>query len=177
MLIEGASAVQQIQMTIDELRSIADSKLPGLTLDAGGTRDRFRNLHLGAEAFSDFPEAQVVARQHEGAHAVFVDTISGVIADLEDLGHRLRDSVASAEATDEEVEASLVALGHRLSRGHEFASQESYRESNHAHHADLAAGGQGRTPWGVADPGKPTVSGGPVPASPSTDQPTTGEAF
>ncbi|MGH3368270.1 MAG: hypothetical protein ACRDOY_13835 [Nocardioidaceae bacterium] len=154
-------------MTIDELRSIADSKLPGLKDDVGRSRDQFRNLHLGAGTFSDFPEAQVVARRHEGAHAVYVDTISGVIADLEDLEHRLRASVASAEATDEEVEASLVALGNRLSQRHAFASDTSYRDSNHAHNADLSAGRQD----GAQTPATPFADD--TPANP----PTTGESF
>jgi len=183
MLIEGvAEAAEQIHMTIDELRSIADSKLPGLKDDAGRSRDQFRNLHLGDGAFSDFPEAQAVARQHTGAHEVFVDTINGVIADLEDFEQRLRESVANAEATDEQVEASMVALGKRLSHGYNFASDKSYMASNRAHYEDLSAGdAQDHSAAGRSDVGPDgTPVGGELtadgPAAP-TDSPTTGESF
>src|SRR5262245_516181 len=173
-----AQAAQQIQMTIDALRTIADSKLPGLKDDASHSRDRFRNLHLGDGAFSDFPEAQVVARQYTGTHEVFVDTISGVIADLQDFEQRLRDSVASAEATDEQVEASLVALGQRLSHGYTFAADKSYRASNRAHAADLHAGESHGHP-GAGEPNADTepVSNEQAPASTPTDSPTAGETF
>jgi hypothetical protein len=133
-------AADQIRMTIDALKDIAHSRLPGLQSDAGTTRDRFRNLQLPAAAFSDFPEAQAVGRQHEGAHEVFVDTINGVIADLADFEQRLRDSVASAEVTDEQVEAAMAALGNRFSRpGHTFVSERGYQRSNQAHDEDLSA--------------------------------------
>lgn len=142
VLIEGsvAAAADHIQMTIDELKNIANSKMPGIQDDASRSRDKFRNMALSAGAFSEFPAAQALERQHEGVHEVFIDTINGVIADLESFQQKLRESVGSAEATDEQVEASLVALGRRLSSNeHVYRSEHDYTRSNKEHYDDLTA--------------------------------------
>jgi hypothetical protein len=151
----------QIRMTIDALRDIAHSKLPGLQSDAALARDRFRSLQLPSAAFSDYPQAQAVGSQHEGAHEVFVDTINGVIDDLAAFEQRLRDSVASAEATDEQVESAMVALGNSLSQpGHAFASARGYQRGNRAHDEELSTGEAFVERWIQGPSGPSTTSEG-----------------
>lgn len=125
MLFAGVAAAQQIEMTIQAVKDIANQTMGELETRASDSRTKFQALDLPARAFGEVPLGLALARHHDAAHQVFLETINGVVKDLEDFAQKLRDTASSNEARDEEVETALVALGNRY-QDHNFQADENY---------------------------------------------------
>ncbi len=134
-------AGNEIEMTIEAVRSIANSTMEQLRGKAEGSTRTLGNVRLPASAFGGWPRAQALGRHHESAHDVFVRTLEGVIADLEAFAQNLRDTADSTERRDEEVEADLVALGRGYSE-RTFQSRANYSAAveEHSGRAGVDAG-------------------------------------
>lgn len=131
----------EIQMTIDAVREIANRTMGQMKGRAERSSRTFANMSLPASAFGGWSEAVELGRHHEAAQDVFLRTLEGVIADLETFEQNLRDTAESSERADEEVEAALLALG----RGYQqrtFRSEQNYTESVEVHtgRSGVAAG-------------------------------------
>ncbi len=118
----------EIEMTIEAVRAIANRTMGTMKSKAEQSSRTFGDVELPPSAFGGWTQAKALGRHHEGAHDVFMRTLAGVVADLETFQQNLRDTADSTERRDEEVEASLLALGkgyqHRT-----FESQRNYAET------------------------------------------------
>ena len=103
----------QIEITIDAIRRIARDNMAAMQDNANAQAADFRALSLSPAAFSEVPIAQTVGQQHQAAHEVFMTTIDGVIADLENFAANLEASCNAHQATDEQsaVDAQRAGQG------------------------------------------------------------------
>jgi hypothetical protein len=116
-----------IEMTIEAVRDIANRTVESMRTRAESTTRSFGDVQLPPAAFGGWAEARALGRHHQGAHEVFVSTLQGVVADLEAFAQNLRDSAASTEQRDEEVEALLVSIGRYQERT--LRSRQNYTAS------------------------------------------------
>jgi hypothetical protein len=114
-----------IEMTIDAVREIANRTMETLKQQAQASARRFGDVELPPSAFGGWQQGVALGRHHQGAHDVFMKTIEGVVADLEEFAQKLRDTADSSEKRDQEVEAALLALG-RGYRDRTFRSDRNY---------------------------------------------------
>lgn len=117
--------MSEIEMTIDAVRDIANRTMGALKQQAEGSSRAFGDVDLPPAAFGGWNQAIALGRHHRAAHEVFMKTLEGVLADLEEFAQNLRDTADSSERRDEEVQASLLAM----SKGYReriFRSQQNY---------------------------------------------------
>lgn len=123
-----SSAVNSVEVAIDKVTAIANAKLPGVESEVTQASTDFRNLTLEQASFGHDPLAQALAKQHQAAHEVFVETVQGVITDLQEFRQKLLDSMKAHENTDDAAHAALVALGRKYD-GHTYHSHENYERA------------------------------------------------
>lgn len=149
--------MSEIEMTIDAVREIANRTMETLKQQAHASSRVFGDVRLGPDAFGGWAKGHALGRHHEAAHEVFMKTLEGVVADLEEFAQNLRDTADSSERRDEEVEASLLALGKGY-RHRSFRSQQNYSATVEA--LTGAAGVDAADlETSVADPGEAETSG------------------
>lgn len=156
--------MSEIEMTVEAVREIANRTMGALQQQAQSSTRRFGDVDLPVSAFGGWHQAQALGKHHRAAHEVFTRTLEGVLTDLEEFAQNLRDTADSSERRDEEVQASLVALGKGY-RDRVFRSQRNYTETVHelsglagVDAADLA-GAAGRKPDTVTQGQVPAVDG------------------
>ena len=81
----------RVEVTIDAIREIANSTLPAAEEDATHSSSSFKNLTLDVTAPSEATRWQGARPPAPGAHEVFVETINGMISDLQDFAEKLLD--------------------------------------------------------------------------------------
>ena len=101
----------QIEITIEAIRRIARENMTAMEDNATSQASDFRALDLPPAAFGQVPIAETVGQQHQAAHQVFMDTIDGVIADLQTFAANIEASCAAHEATDEQSAADAQRAG------------------------------------------------------------------
>ena len=108
MIPDLAGTAAAVEITIDEIRRIANTTIPATEEDATKATQSFRDLAVDTAAFGGHPLAKELAHQHRGAHEVFVETINGVIRDLQEFADKLRESMDSHEQNDDAIAAMLL---------------------------------------------------------------------
>jgi hypothetical protein len=119
------AAVGQVEVTIEKIQAIANSTLPDAETDVTTKSHGFRSLTLPPDAFGEVPIARALGAQHEAAHQVFVETVEGVIKDLQEFRQNLLDSMKAHENNDDAVHGILTALSSRY-QGHHYHSDENW---------------------------------------------------
>lgn len=155
----GATA-RTVEVTIDAIRRIANTTLPNAETDATNSTHSFRNLAVDAGAFGGHPLAKELAHQHTGAHEVFVETIDGVLKDLEEFAQKLRESMDGHENNDDAIAAMLLNVSKKYD-GHRYHSDLANEQArtDQAHNLTTSKGGTGTAPAydGGVPPTTPTV--------------------
>jgi hypothetical protein len=165
-------AANEIEMTIAEIRRIADETMASMQSTAESETRSFSNLKVPVSAFGGTPQGKTLGRQHEAAHEVFVQTIEGVIADLREFQRNLRACADSHEDTDEAAKAALTALGRSYAR-HTYRSAYNYDRGRGENKHDLAVPGQGGGETRLNDSGvEVPATDAPAPTDAPTDAPT-----
>lgn len=135
----------QFEMTADAVRDIANRAMESTRSRTERKAHDFGDIDLPPAAFGGWPEGRRLGRHHDGAHQVLLETINGVVADLEEFAANLRATADSAEAQDEQVEAALVSLGRRY-RDHTFHSDANYTDK-----VEQVSGEENIRPGGAGD--------------------------
>lgn len=161
-------AVGIVDVAIDRVTAIANAKLPGAEDEVTTSTSEFRSFTPDTSSFSEVPLAQELALQHQAAHQVFVETIDGVIADLQEFRQTLLDSMKAHENTDDAAHAALLSLGQTYQDDHEFHSERNYEQGR------LEQGNHLLTSLGGGDPHQ--SDSGPTPAQPTEPRQPTGPA-
>lgn len=117
----------QIEITIEAIRRIARDNMAAMQDNAHAQSADFRSLDLPPSAFGQVPIAQVVGAQHAAAHDVFMTTIDGVIADLQNFAANLEASCNAHEATDEQSAVDAQRAGQGVLSGVNEAMGASYQ--------------------------------------------------
>ncbi len=158
MIPDLAGTAAAVEITIDEIRRIANTTIPATEEDATKATQSFRDLAVDTAAFGGHPLAKELAHQHRGAHEVFVETINGVIRDLQDFADKLRESMDSHEQNDDAIAAMLLTVSKKYD-GHRFHSDLANEQARADRADDLTTsrGGAGTSP---------AYDSGPVPAAP-----------
>ena len=186
MIPDLAGTAAAVEITIDEIRRIANTTIPATEEDATKATQSFRDLAVDTGAFGGHPLAKELAHQHRGAHEVFVETINGVIRDLQDFADKLRESMNSHEQNDDAVAAMLVTVSKKYD-GHRFHSDVANEQARADQADDLTTshGGAGTSPAYDSGPGPavpPPATGtrpaqAPEPATDPAPPPAGGSTF
>ena len=128
MIPDIGAAVHTVDVAIDKVTAIANAKLPGVESEVTQTSTDFRNLTLEQASFGEDPLALELAKQHQAAHEVFVETVQGVITDLQEFRQKLLDSMKAHENNDDSVHAALISLGKKYD-GHTYHSDENWERA------------------------------------------------
>ena len=137
-----SAAVGQVEVTIANIQDIANTTLPAAETDVTTKSSWFRSLTLPPDKFGDVPVARALAEQHQAAHKVFVETVEGVIKDLQEFRQNLLDSMKAHENTDDSVHSTLTALGARY-RDHTYHSDQAWQRERKAQGDHLATNSEG----------------------------------
>ena len=100
----------EINVLIEEIEAIAQQTRGYIRTDAEQGATTFANATLDAGAFAGIPPGLEFHAQQQAAHQVFVETINGVVADLEQFGETLAANAASHRAVDESNADTLTAM-------------------------------------------------------------------
>ena len=100
----------EINILIEEIENIAAQTQGYIRDDAHDSATSFANVTLAAGAFAGIPQGVEFHAQQEAAHTVFVETINGVVADLETFGATLAANAASHRAVDESNADTMTAM-------------------------------------------------------------------
>lgn len=170
-LADGGGA-GQVAITIERVEAIARQTMSAMESSGTSSTQSFRDLSVGQGAYGGVPLAQAFGTLHDEAHAVFLTTIQGVLADLRDFQANLLACAQNHRTSDEAVAASMTAMTSRY-RGHRFHADANYQ------HALKEQGQTGHHPTegSAATPGTtaaaPSGSGGSA-SMPATSAPDTG---
>jgi hypothetical protein len=142
--IPAGAVSGQIEITIEAIRRIARDNMAAMQDNATSQSQDFRALDLAPSAFGQVPIAQTVGQQHQAAHQVFLETIDGVIADLETFAANIEASCNAHEATDEQSAAdaqragqgALSGLNESMS-GYRSQAEENFDNASAEHRAEL----------------------------------------
>lgn len=151
----------QIEITIDAIRRIARDNMTAMQDNATSQSSDFRALDLPPSAFGQVPIAQTVGQQHQAAHQVFMDTIDGVIADLETFAANIEASCNAHEAADEQsaVDAQRAGQGALSGVNESMSGYQSQADQNFDN-----AGAQHREELGDPPPAADQREGSEPPA-------------
>lgn len=152
--VQRAEAAGAVEVTIDRIRQIANTQVATMAENTRSQEQAFRNLDVSASAFSEVPEARALAEQHRAAHQVFVETINGILTDLELFRDALVGSAQAHESTDDAAYAALTALGSRYTSPDALHSEASY-EGERAEQGEALRGVRGDSDGSVAPEGSP----------------------
>jgi len=155
----------QVEVSVDDIRQVANKPLPGAETEIERARSSFKNLTLDKGAFGHSPLGRELAHQHQAAHDVFRETIDGVLADLRDFRQNLVDCMNDVESTDESARSMLLALGTRY-HGHTYNAEAKYDQGLHQHAGGLTTSNTDAQP----QPAAATPDHATTPA-PSADEP------
>lgn len=161
---QARRAAGEVTMVIDEVREIANRTLHALATKAKDDRSAFVSTPVDPGMFGEVPLARELGEEHRAAHQVFTDTLQGVLEDLEAFRDNLRACADSQEATDESVQAGLLALGRRYDH-RELASDRANQASWQEH---------GRPFDAAAEPGAAPTEAAPADAAPAEAAPAEG---
>lgn len=145
----------EIELLIDEIEAIAKQMQGYIAGHAKSSAGEFADATLDASAFNGIPPGLAFFTQQQAAHEVFVQTINGVVADLEQFGETLAANAASHRAVDESNAETLTAhdvqqdqqaaaqamdsvnreYGEQTDRGEGLAAEEAYDESRQGNEA------------------------------------------
>ncbi len=173
----------QIEITIETIRRIARDNMSAMQDNATSQSSDFRALSLPPSAFSQVPIAQTVGQQHQAAHQVFMDTIDGVIADLQTFAANIEASCNAHEATDEQsatdaqragqgalsgVNESMSGYQSQAERNFDNAGAEHREELGDPTSAAAQREGSGQPPGSERPEGGDTATTGNTDAASST---------
>lgn len=161
---DGAAA---IQVSIDKIKEIANTTVAGAETDGNHSLSGFKSSRAPESSFGEVPLAQQLAQQQQAAHDIFVETVQGVVQDLQDFRDQLIASANAHQHTDDAAYAALVALG-REYQGHHYHSRQNYRRS-------LAEHGGGPPAEPRTSPAGATTGAAPTSPPPDSGQPPTGD--
>jgi len=164
------AAVGAVEVTIEKVTAIANAALPQAESEVTSSTTGFRNLSLSPGSFGDVPLAQELGQQHEAAHRVFVETVEGVLQDLQEFRQKLLDSMKSHANTDDAAHAALLALG-RTYDGHQFHSDENWNRGRQEERERLETSHGGSAP--EAHDSGAEAPAGPPPEAGAPEQPPT----
>jgi hypothetical protein len=146
--------------SIEEIRKIANSTFGDLHDQTAAKALQFSNADVDGSAFSTYPTAQSLGKQHQAAVAVFTETMNGVLRDLETLQSALLDSAKEYENTDDAAAAALAAVDSKFGEADTLATNRSWND------ARLDQGSSLKTPESDA----PTTAAAPVTAPALTSE-------
>lgn len=187
MLVPGAIAVSQavqavakeLDMSIADINAIADGEVATAGTYGSGAKEKIQGVEVAAGDFSDFPAARAFGEQHSAAQQVFLETLSGVVTDLESFKRNLKKSAEDAEQQDQNAKQMLTSLGER-SHGQSYESTQNFDDARNEHNEDLTYEGNDNEPGRPGEGGSPRggLSGSPTPdgtdghpAGPAGEQP------
>lgn len=131
-----------------------------------------------ASLFGDIPDLAAYGRVFEQVKAVYVEALKGAKADLENVRTGIVESLANAEAQDEQAEAALVALWNRWNTSPQESErrreeteatpevQEAAADTEAAQSATGAAPDSEQEPETATTPNADTRDEGAIPANP-----------
>lgn len=122
----GGGAGTNVEISIARIKEIATSTMAKMHDNARTDSSSFRNTKLGDGAFGHVPQALEFSAQQEAAHGVFLDTITAILAELEDFRTNLIASADAHQANDESVESTMAAMNNRYGQKHTWDSQRTY---------------------------------------------------
>ena len=160
----------EIRIVIDEIRAIANSDVSQGQTEATTAKTAFQGHTIPASAFS--PLAAGIAAQQDAVHQVFVETIQGVVSDLETFYDNLIACADNHDSTDGMNQQALLALNRRM-EGHKWRSNSAYDRSRQEAGSALPTKPQHAGPQHASPPGHDSAPGqapsgaGQNPAAPS----------
>ena len=145
----------EIELLIDEIVQIAKDMQGYVSEDADTAASAFQSAKINASAFADIPPGMEFFTQQQAAHQVFVETIKGVVADLQQFGETLQGNAENHRAVDESNADTLTAYevqqdqqaasqamgevnqdyGDRTADGEGLAAEQAYDESRQGNEA------------------------------------------
>ncbi len=152
---QRAAAAGTVEVTIERIQQIANTQVAAMAQAAAEHERSFRNLEVSEAAFGQVPAAQQLGHQHRAAQQVFVETIKGLLADLEEFRDALVASAKAHESTDDAAYAALSSLGSRYASGTVLHSQKGYEGERVEQGSALA-----RVDGAPAEPAAPTQPAG-----------------
>jgi hypothetical protein len=125
------AAADSLHVSIEEIRHIANSTFGDLQ-DKTQTKAReFSHADVDESAFSTYPVAQSLGRQHQAAVAVFAQTMDGVLRDLDNFQTALLDSAKEYENTDDAAAAALAAVDSKFDTNLALDAQNAWDGARH----------------------------------------------
>ena len=115
-----------VEISIARIKEIATSTMAKMHDNARTDSTSFRNTKLGDGAFGHVPQALEFSAQQEAAHGVFLDTITAILAELEEFRTNLIVSADAHQTNDESVESTMAAMNERYGKSHTWSAQEKY---------------------------------------------------
>ena len=104
--LSGSAA--KLQVSLDQLNTIALNHVPRLQNDAHGAHQHFQLGKVADSAFSPVPDAQTFATQQAAAHAVLSATLVEVSAQLEKFQANLKQAADSYSQSDDDVKRDMA---------------------------------------------------------------------
>jgi hypothetical protein len=120
-----------LHVSIEEIRKIANSTFGNLQDHTQTKANQFSHADVSESAFSNYPLAQSLGRQHQAAVAVFTQTMDGVLSDLENFQAALLASAKEYENTDDGAAAALAAVDSKFSDRYTLNTQNSFDDARH----------------------------------------------
>jgi len=120
-----------LSASIEEIRKIANSTFGKLQDDTQTKAAEFSDADVSESAFSDYPLAQSLGRQHQAAVSVFTKTMNGVLQDLARYQAALLDSAKEYENTDDAAAAALAAVDSKFTGKDDLDTQHAFNGARH----------------------------------------------
>lgn len=106
----GAASAQEIRLTIEEIRNIANGVMAELQDRAGGRRESMSSVDIDPAAFGQTAVAQQMGQTAAAAHDVFLGTVRGIVRVLEQYQQNLIDTVNTYAAADDVNATDMARL-------------------------------------------------------------------
>lgn len=120
-----------LNASIEEIRKIANSTFGDLQDHTQTKATEFASADVSEGAFSDYPLAQSLGRQHQAAVSVFTKTMDGVLQDLSRFQSALLDSAKEYENADDAAAAALAAVDGKFTDEFTLNTQNTFDEARH----------------------------------------------
>jgi hypothetical protein len=146
---------RDVEITLDEIRTLATTTLASLRDDVATSRGQFLGAPTSASMFGGTPEGVELGATHRAAHDVFAQTVEAVLTDLDGFRSRLIDTLTRYADADGDSEAALLRMS-EAEHGHDYRMDDVQRRVASAHTAELGQG-QPQPPAPAAVPAAPTA--------------------
>lgn len=138
---DATSTADKIEMSITEILAIA-RKMDGVKDTADTKHKNFKNVSIPEGALGPTEQGAGFLRQHKGAHQTYVETIGGLISDLQLFADNLRKSANGMNEADTASSDGLKRVQQALPT---WQTRQVYDESRGKYAEDL------RTPEGARE--------------------------